>query len=63
MYHDEKAKKTHVIRTRFNDYVYEDLVSCAQAKQMQLGVLLRHIVVEVMQHPEILETLTKNNKG
>ena len=63
MYQDEKAKNTHVIRTRFNDYVYDELLDLAESEQMQLGVLIRQIIVETLHNPELLETLTKNNKG
>lgn len=63
MYKDERAKNTHVIRTRFNDYVYGELLDLAESKQMQLGVLARQIIVEVLHNPDLLKLLTKNNKG
>jgi hypothetical protein len=62
-YNNEKLKQTHQVRVRFNDYVYAEIVSHAEASEEQLAVFLRNIVIKTLNDPEALKALIKNHRG
>jgi len=61
-YNNEKLKQTHQVRVRFNDYVYDEIVSYAEASEEQLAVFLRNIVINALSDPKALEALIKKHR-
>jgi len=61
-YNNEKLKQTHQVRVRFNDYVYDEIVSYAEASEEQLAVFLRNIVINALNDPKALEALIKKHR-
>lgn len=61
-YNDKKLCNTHQVRVRFNDYVYDEFVACADENQEQIGVFARKIIVSVLNNPELLKQIIQQYK-
>ena len=63
MFNDEKLKKTHVVRVRFNDYDYAKLLSGAELDGDQLAVFVRRLVANSLHDKTLLDSIIQSNRS